>query len=165
MTWGANGAGQIGDTTFTDRTVPTVSAAPASPSTMQIDTAGAVVTQSGAGYTWGYGSSYQHGDGTFTARATPTLAFTVPGAWATAAPTFSVAPGSYSGTVIVTIADSTSGATIRYTTDGSTPTESSPEIDVSGQVVLSSTTTLRARAFANGRVPSTVTSGVYVVTP
>ena len=67
--------------------------------------------------------------------------------------------------ITVTLSTPLAGATIRYTLDGSTPTESSPQVDASGEVVLSFTTTLRARAFVSGRVPSVVTSGLYVVTP
>ena len=40
-----------------------------------------------------------------------------------AAPTFSPAAGTYSSAQTVTISTTTSGATIRYTTDGSTPSE------------------------------------------
>ena len=38
-----------------------------------------------------------------------------------ATPTLSQAAGSYTGTQTVTISDATSGATIYYTTNGSTP--------------------------------------------
>ena len=42
-----------------------------------------------------------------------------------ATPTFSPAAGTYSGAQSVTISDATSGATIYYTTNGTTPTTSS----------------------------------------
>ena len=42
-----------------------------------------------------------------------------------AAPTLSPAPGTYTTTQSVQLTDTTAGATIYYTTDGSTPTHSS----------------------------------------
>ena len=63
-----------------------------------------------------------------------------------ATPTFSPAAGTYTGSVTVTISTATSGATIRYTTDGSTPTISSPIY--TGPITVSQTTTIRAFAIA-----------------
>src|SRR5882672_1440656 len=65
-----------------------------------------------------------------------------------ATPTFSPAGGTYTGSVTVTIGDATSGATIRYTTDGTTPTAASPVY--TGPLTFTQTTTLRALATASG---------------
>lgn len=76
-----------------------------------------------------------------------------------ATPTFSVAAGSYSTTQRVTIASSTSGSTIFYTTDGTTPTTSSNVY--SGAVPVSTTQTIKAIATANGYTTSAVASATY----
>ena len=77
-----------------------------------------------------------------------------------ATPTFSPAPGSYTSTITVTLSDSTSGATIHCTTDGSTPTPTSPACS---SVAISSTTTLKAIATASGYNPSSIASGIYTI--
>ncbi|MFZ0296095.1 MAG: IPT/TIG domain-containing protein, partial [Candidatus Sulfotelmatobacter sp.] len=79
-----------------------------------------------------------------------------------AAPTFSPGSGSYSGPVSVTISGASSGTTIYYTTDGTTPTTSSNVY--SGPVQLSTAATLSAIAVGAGFRTSTVTVGTYVIT-
>jgi poly(beta-D-mannuronate) lyase len=77
-----------------------------------------------------------------------------------AAPTFSPAAGTYAGTQSVTISSSSAGTTIRYTTDGSTPTTSVGTV-YSGAVSIAVNTTLKAIAYGGGFTPSSVTTGVY----
>src|SRR5438105_2933031 len=72
-------------------------------------------------------------------------------------------PQYYGGLVIVTIVTPMSGATIRYTTNGTDPTASSPIYSPSTQVILTTTTTLKARAFKSGLTPSSVTTATYTV--
>jgi poly(beta-D-mannuronate) lyase len=79
-----------------------------------------------------------------------------------AAPTFTLAAGTYTGPQNITIASSTSGASIRYTTDGSTPTSSTGNL-YSGPVTLSANTTLKAIAFKTLLTDSSVTSGSYTI--
>jgi hypothetical protein len=79
-----------------------------------------------------------------------------------ATPTFSPAPGSYTSTTTVTLSDTTSGATVHCTTDGTTPTVNSPACS---SVQISSTTTLKAIATANGFNPSAIASGIYTIDP
>jgi hypothetical protein len=78
-----------------------------------------------------------------------------------APPTFSPGGGTYSGSVTVTISDATSGATIHYTTDGSTPTTSSAVY--SGALTFTQTTTLKAMAAASGMTNSAVASATYTI--
>jgi hypothetical protein len=79
----------------------------------------------------------------------------------TSAPTFTPPAGTYIGTVAVTLASATPGATIHYTTDGSNPNASSPQY--TGPIVLTATTTIRAIATANGQIDSDVVSATYTI--
>ena len=79
-----------------------------------------------------------------------------------AAPTFSPAPGSYSTAQSVTLSDSTPGATIYYTTNGSAPNTSSSVYNNS-PISVSATTNLQAIAVASSYGNSAVTSGTYVI--
>ena len=76
-------------------------------------------------------------------------------------PTFSPAAGTYTSAQSVTINCATSGATIYYTTDGSTPTTSSATY--SGAISVSSTTTIKAIAVKNDMTDSEVASATYTI--
>jgi hypothetical protein len=78
-----------------------------------------------------------------------------------AAPTFNPAPGTYSSTQSVTITSATAGASIRYTTDGSTPSSSVGTL-YTGPVSVGSAT-LKAVAYRAGMTDSAVTSGTYAI--
>jgi hypothetical protein len=73
----------------------------------------------------------------YTNSAVATAAYTITTQAAT--PTFSVAGGSYSSAQTVTLSDSTSGATIYYTTNGTTPNHFSSVY--SAAIPVSATTT------------------------
>lgn len=77
-------------------------------------------------------------------------------------PTFSPNPvGTFNPPVSVTISDRTSGASVYYTTDGSTPTLSSTLY--TAPVSISTTTTFKAIAAGNGFGASAVGSGTYTM--
>jgi hypothetical protein len=80
-----------------------------------------------------------------------------------ATPTFSPAAGTYTSVQSVTISDSTTGATIYYTTDGSTPTTGSNVY--SSAISVSASETLKAIATASGYTQSAVGSAAYTITP
>jgi chitinase len=79
-----------------------------------------------------------------------------------ATPSFNPGGGSYTSAQNVTISDSTSGASIRYTTDGSTPTSTTGTI-YSGPVNISSTATLKAIGYKSGDTNSSVASATYTI--
>jgi hypothetical protein len=79
-----------------------------------------------------------------------------------ATPTFSPAPGTYTSAQSVTISDATSGATIYYTINGTTPSTSSTRY--TGPIAVSATETLEAIAVVTGGTNSAVASATYTIT-
>ncbi len=78
-----------------------------------------------------------------------------------ATPTFSPGGGTYTSAQSVTIASATSGATIKYTTNGSTPTSSSATY--TGAIQVSSATTIKAIAIKSGMTDSAVATASYTI--
>jgi N-acetylneuraminic acid mutarotase len=97
-----------------------------------------------------------------SASAVATAAYTI-GTAQTASPAFSPAAGTYSSAQTVTISDATAGATIYYTTNGTTPTTSSNVY--SGPITVAATETIEAFATAGGDTPSAVVSAIYTIPP
>lgn len=79
-------------------------------------------------------------------------------------PTFTPTAGTYSSDQQVSITDSTSGATIYYTTDGSTPTTASTAYTGAVPVAGDGTTrTIHAVAVASGMNDSEVATATYTI--
>jgi hypothetical protein len=93
----------------------------------------------------------------YTTSAVGSSAYTI----TATTPSFSPAPGIYHTTQMVTISDSTSGASIYYTTDGSTPTTGSAPYSV--PITVSATETVNAIATSVGDVQSAVAAGIYTL--
>jgi predicted RecA/RadA family phage recombinase len=81
-------------------------------------------------------------------------------------PQISPAAGSYPGSVNVTITDATNGATITYTTDGSTPIPGSNGMTISsgGSFTLTSSATVTAIASATNYTNSNTAAVAYTIT-
>ena len=103
------------------------------------------------GGTGGQTSSQKIGSWTFSSTGTQ----------ATATPIFSPGTGTYLGTQILTISDSTPGATIYYTTNGTTPTTSSAQY--SGPLAITSSQTIQAIAKAASNAQSGVGSAALMI--
>ncbi len=80
-----------------------------------------------------------------------------------ATPAISPASGTYPSPQTATITDSTPGAVIYYTTDGTAPSNASSVY--AGPVAIPATTTLKAVAFAPGSAQSAVASATYTIIP
>ena len=78
-------------------------------------------------------------------------------------PAITPAAGSYIGSVTITISTGTSGATIRYTTDGTAPLITSTEYTSAFTWTLSAT--VKAAAFKGGWADSVASSCVYTILP
>jgi glycosidase len=77
------------------------------------------------------------------------------------APALSVRAGTYTTLQSVALSDATAGATIYYTTDGTTPTASSPVY--TAPIPVATTTTIDALAVAGGYTNSSVASATYTI--
>lgn len=112
-----------------------------------------------------YGRRPDGGDNwAYFGEPTPGRANTTPGTLTleTAPPvTFSLPGALYSGSQVVRLNCSSPGAVIRYTTDGSRPTHSSPPYVTA--LMLYETTVIRARAFDADKLPGPLGTQSYLI--
>jgi uncharacterized repeat protein (TIGR03803 family) len=102
------------------------------------------------------------GDATYAISDSSAQTLTVSSLPQAATPTFSPAAGSYNSPQTVTISDTTSGVTLFYTNDGTTPTTSSAVYN--GPIAVNSTQTLQAIAAGSNNTNSAVGSAAYTIT-
>jgi hypothetical protein len=80
---------------------------------------------------------------------------------AVAAPVANPGSGCFLAPPVVTLATTTAGATIRFTTNGTSPSEASPAYTAS--IHVPSNTTIKAQAFKGGMTNSAVMTAAYTV--
>jgi alpha-tubulin suppressor-like RCC1 family protein len=160
--WGHNTYGSLGDGSGTQRTSPVAVAGLASAVAIGSGQYHSVaVTSAGEVWAWGYNNYSQLGDGTTANQLSPVKIAEAGFNWKVATPTLSPVPGTYAANQNVAISCATTGATIRYTTDGSEPTSSSTLYSAAVPVTVS--TTVKARAFKAGLANSSTAAGVYTL--
>ena len=69
--------------------------------------------------------------------------------------------GMYASAVVVQPPDVEDGVTVRYTDDGSEPTESSPAL--TGALTIAKSTVIRTRAFRDGYIASQIATSSYLI--
>ena len=118
------------------------------------------VTTAGEVHAWGANEAGQVGDGghddVVEAQSLALAAF----AWRTAPVVFSAGSGVYTEEQQVTLASAMPAADVRYTLDGSPPTQASPPVPPGG-LALTEAATLRAAAWAPGYAGSVVRGADY----
>jgi hypothetical protein len=103
----------------------------------------------------------QAGNSNYAAATQVTQSITVNVIGVVTTPTFSPVAGTYTAAQTVSISDVASGATIYYTTNGTTPTTSSTVY--TSAIPVSSTETLQAIATATGYSTSAVATAAYTI--
>lgn len=102
------------------------------------------------------------GDATYAVSTSSAQPLTVNPEPPAETPTFSLASGTYTSAQSVTITDTTPGAIVYYTTDGSTPSTNS--LLYTGPIAVNATETINAIAVAGGYINSSVASATYTIT-
>jgi alpha-tubulin suppressor-like RCC1 family protein/subtilisin family serine protease len=131
--WGSNNNGELGDGTYQQHRAPVQlnTIKGVRSITIQGESAFALKTD-GTVWAWGANDQSQLGDRTSDSQSSP-----------------------------VQITQLTGATTIRYTTDGSEPTEASPTVASGGTITIERNTTLKARAWKSGWTPSIVKAATY----
>jgi alpha-tubulin suppressor-like RCC1 family protein len=161
--WGKNNNSQVGDGLTANRTSPY--ATPFGPS---VQLAGGSVHSvaldpTGGVWTWGGNGSGQLGNGSTTTQTTPAPISGGGQTWGVAPPKASPAPTAepFHDTQSVTLQTLTSGATIRYTTNGVDPVGT--DTIAAGPIPITQNTTLKAKAWKTGLDPSAVQTFSYTL--
>ncbi len=165
--WGYNIQGQlgIGSTDYNAHSLPVQVATLSAITTLAAGTQSIAVKGSGIVYSWGNNGNGQLGSGNNANTATPQVSlFTFANLVKAEYPIILPDGGAYVSPQIVSISCATSGATLRYTTNGNDPTTTDPSIANGGTVTITAgTSMLKVKAFKTGITNSDVKTAVYQI--
>ena len=173
--WGGNDAGQLGDGTTPCPTgldlgcpgrqysaTPQLVNGPSDVVAISANNSQALaISSDGRVWAWGRNDARQLGDGTLRTRTVPAQTSEPGLTWRTATPALLVG-GTYVEVVQTAGTSATPGAVVHYTTNGNDPIESDP-VFPSGLLSITQTTTLKARAWAAGKPPSSIAVDTYTL--
>lgn len=162
--WGQNTNGQLGDGSTTTSWTP-VAVANVSDATLIASGESHTLAIESDGTVWatGYNNTAQIGDGTRVTRKSPVELSDPSYVWKVGTPTFSIAAGTYTASQNVVVSTVTTGATIRYTTNGATPTTTDPVVPGNGIVTVSESLTLKVKAWKTGVPDSNADESEYTL--
>jgi RHS repeat-associated protein len=161
--WGDNSSGQIGDGSTTRRLTPVPVMQPPTPVIAMAAGGAHTVAVDGDAAVWAWGNNVlaQLGDGTRQSRNAPAPISGPNATWGVYPPLFTPEGGTFTDSVSVTLSTPTPNAVIHYSIDGSDPAQTQPVY--ASPIPISSTTTVKARAFRAGMAPSTVSTATYTI--
>lgn len=118
-------------------------------------------------YAWGDNANGEVGDGSFSMRNVPVAITGEDFDWRVGTPRLYLAPGTYFTDQAVTVTNATVGSSMHYTQNGNDPTEFDPTVSSGASISITSSQTLKVKAFKAGSPASAVASATYVlkVTP
>lgn len=99
----------------------------------------------------------------YTASATASATYAADVAGAVATPTVSPAGGWFTTRQVVTVADSTAGATLHYTLDGTEPTEAAATITSGNTLTLDRSQVLKVKGWLAGSAASATRRADYII--
>lgn len=161
-TWGLNSSGQLGDGAAANRSTPYQNGALADITSIAAGELHALAVDSaGTVFTWGKNDAGQLGDGTLVNRTAPVAISSTAFEWRVSTPSFSHNTDTYEDNLSVVVTSVTAGVTIHYTVNGAEPTESDPVIASGGSIPITTSQTLKAKAWKVGMPASPTAIAVY----
>ncbi len=163
-TWGGGGNGCLGHGTNGSTNIPVavtglsnvVAVSGGDYHTMAVEADGTL-------WSWGNNGNGRLGEGTTTDRWSPVQVMILEFIERVRRPMLLPDGGQYLTGQVVTVTSPDPDAHLRYTRDGSEPTEESPSISSGGTLYIGTTTVVRVRAFKAGVDPSLVKSALYEI--